>query len=252
MNNTAIKFFTLSIACLYTSLTHADGDLPNAAKIIAEAAKRYEGLAEKLIAMCRTNVRFDSADITLSARAVAEALSQADVHINTLHFANPTIHLGSSSAQTLLELARAIEKGSQYLSQTGSSIGLNPATAALAEKILARLEKLDPSKLNGFKLSNFLDRDPKVVIQVETGPLALEPKTIQELSMLMTQAGYVMTGIGAGALAIILSSLLANKHINQKDAEFSKADGVATLATLALAAGAWALIRYSSVLTQAA
>jgi hypothetical protein len=202
-------------------------DLTDTAEVFARIAAKMQWPPE-LIEFLASN-KMDSKDFKSAALAF-----------------NPTFHVGESTQKTTLEvaeklnamtlaLAQSLEKVSENFSKIGTSFGLNPQTATVSEKILTLLEhKLDLSNLENFKLSKIIDKDLTATAKVE---VAIEPQT-----------GFVMSGIIAGVLSSVIAGMLANKHISQKDAEFTKADGAAACVTIALVFGAWALIKYSAVL----
>ncbi len=119
-------------------------------------------------------------------------------------------------------------KSSENLSKIGNSVGVNPETIAFLDRALT----------NGIKIK--ADEKIPVILTMDT------EKTTTQLSALMKQAGYVIGGVGTFALSLMLAGLIANKHINHNDAQFTQKDGVATCISATLAVGAWLLIKYSA------
>lgn len=242
MKQKIVKLVVVVTLSLSTFLCHA-GDIPTAAKVLADAlkdsVKSTHPLLEKSLATWQKTVQvhIDSRDVTKSAELLtqlasklkipaefAEFLQQTRIRIDSADLQNPTMHLGESTQKALLQTVTELRQAFQAVKNL--QIGLNPHTAALLQELSL---KIDPSNLPDFK------------------DLAIQHKAVITVQ---ADTGFVISGIIAMTLASIITGLVANKHISEKDAEFTKADGVATCASAALFIGALALIKYSSTLAK--
>lgn len=195
--------------------------LPETASILAEAFKAAQD--NKELKQWLAAQRFNTEDLSKTAAIYADIAAQMKLPPEALEFLKAS-HFKINSDFKI---------DSKDLQTMKLEMGLNAQTAALLKELLKGVDFKD---FKDFKLSQVLDKDI----------------TLKHEAVIDSDTAFRVTGIISAILAGYMFGLVVHKHVTKDDAHFTKADGVATCASVALAVGAWALIKYSATLAGAA